>query len=263
MTDFESAKAKVNATVELFLRNRADHPARGLFDNWVDALSRTEFSALGFSFDPRDLHGHYPPDEVVFSSTFHLFEPAYLRQCCSPGADCLAGKRCIPIGSVDGADGFVYISEDSELGIAHLHHDDVYTASDLDGVVTDNSSRLELPLQTFFNLLRPPTNLAKLAPRLDGSKWLVVEDLGTKVRYEIHLSDEWDVGERQFHTPHESEEFFFELIRRGCATSRLSLLYCSPHLEQRVEAMLNLSPISSDRSDATDRIDPLPHSERL
>jgi hypothetical protein len=239
MTDFESAKAEFLAAVEHFLWERRNGSRRGLLGDWVGLLSRTGFSSLDFSFSPRELHDHYSSDEVVFSSTFDFHDPDYLRECCSPGSDCLAGKRCIPIGGVDGADGFIYLSEDVELRIAHLHHDDVFSASDLDAVVAEEASRLKVSLQAFVGFLRPQTKLAKLSASLDASKWLVVENVGTLVRYEIHLSEDWDVGERSFHGLPESEEFFFELIRGGCATMELSLLHCSPHIRQRIEAILS------------------------
>lgn len=240
MNNFESTKAKFLDAFERFLWKRRNNLERSLLDDWVELLSSTGIKSLNFSFDPREVCDYYSPDEVVFSSLFYFHDPDYLRECCSPGPDCLAGKHCIPIGGVDCADELVYLSADPKLGIAHLHRvDDVFPASDLDAVFAEAASRLNMSLQRFVGLLRPQTNLAKFSTSRDASKWLVVEGLGSKVRYQIHLSEKWDVGERSFHSSAESEEFFFDLIRRGLAMSDLSLLDCSTHLRGRIETILN------------------------
>jgi hypothetical protein len=238
MTDLESAKARCADACERLVRGFHVQPGPSLLDAWIELLAKTGILSHRFSFNPREMHDYYSPDEAVFSKTFDFYGPAYLRECCSPGPDCLAGKHCIPIGGVDGASEFIYISENLALGIAHLHRDDVFSASDLDAVVTEDASRLNFPLVRFVQHLAPPTNFATLGPPHDASKWLRVEDLGTKVRYEINLSGDWNIGERSFAGPMESEEFFFDLIRQGRAVTDLTIVVCSQHLRRRIETLL-------------------------
>lgn len=247
MTDFECTKAKFAASLERLVSERGIDSKRSLIDDWIDVLSRSGIAAFDFSFSPRDLDDYYSDDEIVFSSTFYFYDPEYLRECCSPGDDCLAGKHCIPIGGVNGADEFIYVSDNLELGIAHLHRDDAFAAMDhiargraldLDAKVAATASRLKMPLPRFVGLLRPQTDLVKLFPRHDASQWLVVENLGTRVRYEIKLSGYGDHGEQSFDTASESERFFFNLIQNGAATTTLSILDCPAHLEKRIKQIL-------------------------
>jgi len=240
MTDHEAAKAGFADAVGRLVRERYNQPRFGLLDDWIELLLRTGVSALNFSFDPREMDDSYSHGDVVFSQTFFFYDPVYLRECCSPGPDCLAGKHSFPIGGVDGASEFIYVPENLELGIAHLYREDVFSALDLDAVVAENAARLNISLQRFIQLLAPPTNLVKLAATRDASKWLVVEDLGSRVRYEINLSGSSDVGERAFHSPSESDGFFIDLIRRGCAIADLTILECPPHLRQRIESLLGV-----------------------
>lgn len=87
-------------------------------------------------------------------------------------------------------------------------------------------------------MLQPETRLAKFMVSNDASKWLVVEQIGPLVRYEFNLSADWDEGEQKFQSVTESEAFFFDLIARGCATTRLSILSCSPQIRAQVETVL-------------------------
>jgi hypothetical protein len=238
MPDFESTKSEFAAALERLILKRGNDSDHSLLDDWIEVISPMGITALDFSFDPRALHDFYTKDEIVFSKTFYFYDAEYLRECCSPGDDCLAGKHCIPIGGVDGADEFIYVSDNLELGIASLHHEDAFSARDLDTEVAERASRLGVSLPRFVELLAPQTSLAKFSATQDASKWMVVENLGTKVRYEINLSEKWDVGERTFGSSSESEAFFFNLIRKGCARTSLSILYCPRHLQRRIEEIL-------------------------
>jgi hypothetical protein len=239
MTDFESTKAEFEAELKRLITKRAHDSKHNLLDDWIEALSPTGITNLRFSFDPRELHDDYAKDEIVFSKRFSFYDADYLRQCCSPGDDCLAGKHCVPIGGVDFADEFIYISDNLKLGIAQLHRDDVFSALDLDREVAKRASRLKVSLPRFLKILVPLTNLAILTVNRDASKWLVVENLGTKVRYQMHLPGKEDEGERSFLSSSESEAFFFRLIQQGRATASLSIMYCPEHLQQRIEEILN------------------------
>jgi hypothetical protein len=114
----------------------------------------------------------------------------------------------------------------------------VFLADDLDAVVEATATRLGKPLTAFVDCLIPPTNLVKLSARDDASKWLVVEDLGSLVRYEINLDTEWKQDTREFRSAKESAGFFFEIIQQGMNIANLSILACPSHLRQRIESML-------------------------
>jgi hypothetical protein len=239
MTDFESTKAVFEAALERLITKRAHDRKHSLLDDWIEAVSAAGITTLRFSFDPRELHNYYAEDQIVFSKRFFFYDADYLRECCSPGDDCLAGKRSIPIGGINFADEFIYITNNLNLGIAQLHRDDVFSALDLDREVEESASQLKVSLPRFLKILAPITNLAILTVNSDASKWLVVENLGNKVRYQIHLPGKVDEGERPFLSSAESEEFFFRLIQQGRATASLSILYCPQHLQQRIQEILN------------------------
>ncbi len=238
MTDFESTKAEFSLAVDRLVADRTNSVGRNLLDDWISILSADGMTTLSFSFDPREIDDWYNDDEVVFSKTFCFYKELYLRQCCSPGPDCVAGTQCIPVGGVDGADEFLFITDTPSFKIAVLHHDNVFLADQLDTVVLEKSERLNVPLTRFLRLLQPETCLAKFMASNDASKWLVVEQIGHTIRYEFNLSAEWDDGEQAFPSVDESEAFFFDLIKRGCATTGLSILSCSPRIREQVERIL-------------------------
>jgi hypothetical protein len=241
MVDFEATKASFEAALKRLISRRDKNSKHSLLDDWIEAVSPTGISSLSFSFSPRDLYDNYLNDEVVFSKSFYFYDAAYLRECCTPGDDCLAGKRSIPIGGVDGADEFVYVSGNLRLGIAPLHRDDVFEAfrsSGLDKLVEKTASRLETSLTRFVRLLAPETDIVRFSVTRDASRWLLVENLGRKVRYEINLSENWEAGERAFDSLSVSEAFFYSLIEQSCATTDLSILACPPNLQQRIEGIL-------------------------
>lgn len=240
IVDFETAKSEFATILKRMVADRINASKRCLLDDWIETISSSELKDLAFSFSPREFDDYYNEDEIVFSKTFYFYGGQYLRQCCSPGGDSIAGKRCIPIGGVDGADEFLYMTDSPNLNVALLHHEDVFLAEDLDTVVVESTSGLEISLQQFVDLLRPQTNFAKFTAIADASKWLIVEDLGGCVRYEINLTDHSNDGEKSFASSADSEAFFFDMIQKGCATTRLSILDCSPHLRGRIEAILNL-----------------------
>ncbi|MEM9214154.1 MAG: hypothetical protein AAGD25_07370 [Cyanobacteria bacterium P01_F01_bin.150] len=128
--------------------------------------------------------------------------------------------------------------EESVYKIAILHHDDVYLADELDAVVLERSKLLTVPLTHFLELFQMETCLAKFMASNDASRWLIVEHNGQSIRYEFNLSPNWDDGEQAFQSVDQSEAFFFDMIRRGCATIELSILSCSPQIREQVETIL-------------------------
>jgi len=246
MTDFQTIKVEFSLAVDRALTDRANSAERSLLDDWVSTLSAVDVATLKCSsFDPREIDNWFNDNEVVFSKTFHLCNESDLRQCCSPGPHCRAGSHCIPIGGVDGGDEFLFVTDTPSFKIAVLHHDDVYLANELDAVVLEKSERLNVPITRFLELLRPETCFAKFMASNDASKWLVVEQIGQSVRYEFNLSPDWDDGEQQFQSVDESEAFFFDMIKKGCATTGLSILSCSPQIREQIETILK-SPAQND-----------------
>ena len=241
MTDFHTTRTKFSFAVDRVFADRPNSAVGTLLDNWASTLSAADVATLACSFNPREIDNQYDENEVVFSKTFRFYSESELRQCCSPGPDCIAGTLCIPIGDVDGGDEFLFMTDTPSLKIAVLHHDDVYLADELDTVVLEKSERLNVPITRFIELLKPETCLAKFIASTDASKWLVVEQTGHSVRFECNLSHDSEDGEQEFSSVDASEAFFFDVIKRGRATTRLSILSCSPKIRQQVEMIL-ISP---------------------
>ena len=238
MDELEKAKRELATRIERLISRRQGTDAESsLLIDWVHTVKNTRIEEFEFSFDPRAIHDHDAGDEMVFSKAFSFYGDSFLEENCRAGSH-LARENCMPIGSVDGDDEFIYICNDLSRGIALLHHDDVFLADDLDAVVYDSAARLETSLTAFVDCLKPPARLAKFLATGDASKWLVVEDLGSVVRYEMNLDDNWRDGEQAFDSETESEEYFYRVIERGLEIARLSVLQCSPSVWNRVESLL-------------------------
>ena len=238
MTDIESIKTELALVLNRVLAERAESKTRNVIEDWSTILALTRVDTARFSFSQREIDNSYSDDEIVFSKTVDFFGDSYLQECCTPGSDCLAGSRCIPIAGVDGADEFLFITNTPNLDVTILHHDDVYVADDLDKIVHEKAERTELPLLQFLEILQPETTLAKFMASTNASKWLVVEQNGKLVRYEFNLTAEWDDGEQSFNTTDEAETFFFDTIRRGVASTALSIISCSSVIHQQVETII-------------------------
>jgi len=236
---FEKQKAELIARVQRLQNRKHTSGISSLLNEWCDVYDEQPFCKLQTSFDPRQFYDYYTDDELVFCGEFDFWDSKYLRECCSPGSDCLAGKRCFPIGGAYNADKFVYICNDLSLGIAIVHHDDAFCAEDLDDEVETVASNTDVKLARFVDSLIPRTEKTILGVDRDGRYWMILEKRDKTVRCQMNMKESWE-EEQSFETHEAAREYYLQLIRE-CRkkNNKLTIVSCPHNLTSVISSLID------------------------
>jgi hypothetical protein len=132
----------------------------------------------------------------------------------------------------------------------------VFSAKDLDELVEREAIQQGTSIVHFIDCLFPQTKLARFSAHKDASKWLVVENLGYKVRYEMSLGKDSRAETREFQSSHDATAFFFDVIRQGTKVKQLSLISCPKDLTSQIELLIRIDKLKGSESEKRNLLPP-------